>query len=279
MLDFVWAYPRLTCGTALLALLVLMSVLAPVLAPYDPLQNNPNATLLPPSGEHWLGTDLLGRDVWSRVLYGGKDTLYIAVLSGVSATVIGVILGLIAGQRPGAVDTVIMRAMESVLAFPSLILALAISFALGSSFTSILIAVTVSSIPRTAMLVRGEVRALANRKFVDSARVSGASSTRIMMRHELPNMTEIITVQVALDTGQAIFISASLAFLGLGLPPPAPNWGGLLKDGYVFLANAPLQCLAPGALIFLALLAFNLIGDGLRDYFDPRTLSRQRIRR
>ena len=276
--SVLWAYPRLAVGAALLAALVLMSVLAPLVAPYKPTAPVPSQSLLPPSGQHWLGTDSLGRDVLSRCLYGGGQTLEIAILSGVLATALGVALGLVAGQLRGVVDTVIMRAMEAILAFPALILALTIAFALGANFASILTAVTVVSVPHAARLVRSEVLALSGRRFVESAKVSGASKRRIMSVHLLPNVTEIVTVQVALAAGQAIFTSASLSFLGLGLPPPTPSWGGLLKDGYVYLSVYPLQSIVPGALVFLALLAFNLIGDGLRDLFDPRTVSRQRIR-
>lgn len=273
-----WAYPRLTVGTALLIALVVMSAVAPLVEPYSPITPVPSQTLLPPSAVHWLGTDALGRDVLSRCLSGGGQTLELAILAGILATGIGTALGLVAGLLRGPVDSVIMRLMDAILAFPALILALTIAFALGASFVSILVAVTVVTIPHAARLVRGEVLTLSGRRFVDSARVSGASQRRIMAVHLLPNVTEIITVQVALAAGQAIFTSASLSFLGLGLPPPAPSWGGLLKDGYVYLSTYPLQTVVPGALVFAAMLAFNLIGDGLRDLFDPHTLSRQRIR-
>lgn len=276
--SVLWSYPRLAVGGALLVALAVMSAIASLVAPYDPTTPVPAQTLLSPSGRHWLGTDSLGRDIFSRCLYGGGQTLEIAVLSGVLATAVGVALGLLSGQVRGIVDTVIMRAMEAILAFPALILALTIAFALGASFTSILVAVSVVSVPHAALLVRGEVLSLSGRRFVESAKVTGASAPRIMGVHLLPNVTEIVTVQVALAAGQAIFTSASLSFLGLGLPPPAPSWGGLLKDGYVYLAVYPLQSLVPGALIFLALLGFNLVGDGLRDLFDPHTVSRQRIR-
>jgi peptide/nickel transport system permease protein len=277
-LSALWSYPRLGIGSVLLMSLVLLSALAPLVAPYSPTTPVPSNTLQAPSGAHWLGTDSLGRDVLSRCLYGGGQTLEIAVLAGVLATALGVVLGLLAGQIRGVVDTVIMRAMEAIMAFPALILALTIAFALGASFGSILIAVTVVSIPHAARLVRSEVLTLTNRRFVESAKVSGASRFRIMGVHLLPNVTEIITVQVALACGQAIFTSASLSFLGLGLPPPSPSWGSSLKDGYVYLSVLPLQSIVPGALVFVALLSFNLIGDGLRDLFDPRTLSKQRIR-
>lgn len=263
-------YPRLSAGLVLLALLLLSAVLAPLLAPFDPVKPRFDATLQPPSASHVLGTDQLGRDVLSRILYGGLPSLGVAFATIVLSTVIGVSLGLLAGYLSTFVSGLIMRVMDALLAFPALVLALAITFVLGPSTSSVLIALTVVSVPNFVRLVRGEVLKLLHRGFVDSCRVSGASPVRVMGLHLLPNVTEVVIVQAVLTGGQAIFTAASLSFLGLGLPPPAPSWGGMLKDGYAYLQVLPLQALVPGFLVFLAMLSFNLIGDGLRDVFDPR---------
>lgn len=270
-------YPRLVAGLTLLLLLVLAALLAPVLTHYGPDAASFSATMQGPSAAHVLGTDQLGRDVLSRALYGGQRTLSVSFATVAVSAVVGVALGLVSGYLGSWTDSVIMRVMDALLAFPGLVLALAITFVLGPSFTSVLAALSVVSIPRFARLVRGEVLRLKNRAFIDACRVARVSPVRVMGTHLLPNVTEVVVIQAALTGGQAIFTAASLSFLGLGLPPPAPSWGGMLKNGYPFLQVHPLLAFVPGVLIFMAMLGFNLAGDGLRDLFDPKT--RNRVRR
>lgn len=197
----------------------------------------------------------------------------VAVVSTAIALVIGVAIGLLAGYKVGTIDSILMRAMDGVIVFPDLILALAITYALGPSFWTVAAAIATVNVPKFARLVRSQVLSLRERDFIASAKVSGASTSRVLTKHLLPNVAEVIIVQAALTGGTAIFTAASLSFLGLGLPPPDPDWGGMLKDGYPFLGTQPLMSVIPGVFIFVAMLSFNLIGDGLRDWFDPKVLA------
>jgi peptide/nickel transport system permease protein len=271
-----WGYPRLTVGAVLLAVLVLTALAAPLLVPYGPLEQDLTAVLKTPGGGHILGTDQLGRDILSRTFFGGRLVLAVALVSVVIALLVGVLLGLLSGYRGGFVDSVIMRFMDGVIVFPELVLALAITYALGPSFWTVATAIAVVNVPRFARVVRGHVLSLREREFIASAKVAGASTTRVLWHHLLPNVLEVTIVQAALTGGSAIFTAASLSFLGLGLPPPAPDWGGMLRDGYPYLGTVPLMSLVPGFFIFAAMLSFNLIGDGLRDLFDPKVVRRTR---
>jgi ABC-type dipeptide/oligopeptide/nickel transport system permease subunit len=272
------AYPRLTFGTVLLIVLVVLALGAPLFAGYGPLDQHLEAVLRPPGGGYVFGTDQLGRDVLSRGLYGGRLVLAVAVVSVVIALILGVLLGLLSGYTGGWADAVSMRVMDGVIVFPELVLALAITYALGPSFWTVATAIAVVNIPKFARVVRGQVLSLRERDFIASVKVSGASTRRVLLRHLLPNVLEVTVVQAALTGGMAIFTAASLSFLGLGLPAPAPDWGGMLRDGYPYLGNLPLMSLIPGCFIFIAMLSFNLIGDGLRDLFDPKVMRRTRIR-
>jgi peptide/nickel transport system permease protein len=270
----VWAYPRLTVGIALLVALLVVTLGAPLFVAHGPLQQNLSAVLHLPFETYPLGTDQLGRDVFSRTLYGGRLVLAVAVISTAIALAIGVILGLVSGFKAGFADSVIMRVMDGIIVFPDLILALSITYAMGPSFWTVAAAIATVNVPKFARVVRGQVLSLREREFIASAKVVGGSTTRILLRHLLPNVVEVIVVQAALTAGTAIFTTASLSFLGLGLPPPAPDWGGMLKDGYAYLGSRPLMSLIPGLMIFAAMLAFNLLGDGLRDRFDPKVIAR-----
>jgi peptide/nickel transport system permease protein len=264
------AYPRLALGALILFLLVVTAVLAPVLAPFDPKKQDLNATLALPDSSYVLGTDHLGRDILSRSFYGGQLALEVAIAVTIVAVVIGVFLGLLSGFRGGWIDSLIMRFMDGFIVFPDLILALAITYALGPSFGTVVVAIAITQIPQFARIIRSQVLSLKEREFIASATVSGASNTRVLMRHLLPNTLEVVVVQIALTGGKAIFTAASLSFLGLGLPPSDPDWGGMLKDGFAYLGMNPLMSIVPGVLIFLSMLSFNLLGDGLRDMFDPK---------
>ncbi|MBF8187687.1 ABC transporter permease [Nonomuraea sp. K274] len=271
-------YPRLTFGLVLLGVLIVLVLGAPLFAGFGPLDQHLQDVLKPPGGGYLFGTDQLGRDVLSRSLYGGRLVLAVAVISVLIAMVIGVLLGLLSGYTGGWVDAVSMRVMDGVIVFPELVLALAITYALGPSFWTVATAIAVVNVPKFARVVRGQVLSLRERDFIASVKVSGASTRRVLLRHLLPNVLEVTVVQAALTGGMAIFTGASLSFLGLGLPAPEPDWGGMLRDGYPFLGNLPLMSVIPGCFIFVAMLSFNLIGDGLRDLFDPKAARRTRIR-
>jgi ABC-type dipeptide/oligopeptide/nickel transport system permease subunit len=265
-----WVYPQLTIGAVVLSVLVIGSVFAPVIAPYDPAAIDASTLLAEPGREHLLGTDTLGRDVLSRILYGGRLSLFVALSSVVAGMLIGVTLGLVSGYRGSWVDSVIMRTMDGIMSFPNLVLALTIAFALGASLRSVIIALAVVRIPATARLTRGQTLILNQEEFIVAARAIGVGPLRMLARHYLPNLASVLLVQASLGAGATIFAEASLGFLGVGVPPPTPSWGGMLRDGYIFLELNPWQSIVPGAFIFLAILSFNFIGDGLRDALDPR---------
>lgn len=263
-------FPQLWIGSLILLTLVLSALLAPRIAPYEPTAIDPTASMLGPSAEHWFGTDKLGRDTLSRAMYGGRISLMVSFVAVAFSLVIGCALGMISGLKGGRIDNLIMRIMDSLLAFPSLILALAIAFALGPSVLSVIFALGVVRIPAFARVVRAQVLTLSAREFILAARVLGASQTRIAWIHIIPNLAAIITVQASLSAGAIIFAEASLGFLGLSVPPPAPTWGGMLQDGYVYLEVNPWLAVIPGLIIFAAVLAFNFLGDGIRDAMDPQ---------
>lgn len=267
--------PQLWIGALILVALVGSALLAPLVAPYDPLTPDYSVSLHAPSGAHLFGTDKLGRDQLSRILYGGRLSLFVGTCAVLIGMLIGVTLGLISGYKVGVLDSVIMRTMDGILAFPGLVLALSISFALGPSVRSVIIALAAVRIPGFARVVRGQMLVLRNREYIEAAEALGARPVRIVLRHFLPNLVSIILVQVSLSAGSAIFTEASLSFLGFGVPPPQPDWGGMLHDGYVYLEINPWLSIIPGAFIFLAVLGFNFLGDGLRDALDPQQRRRR----
>lgn len=263
-----FAYPRLIVGSTILVILVGGSALASLIATQSPDAIHPLARLQAPSARFLLGTDTLGRDQLSRILYGGQTTFIVVAAATLVAASVGVALGLASGYWRGWIDTQVMRLMDGLLSFPSLILAMTIAFVLGPSLTTIVAALSVIQVPSFARVVRSQALALSKAEFVDAARASGTRTVRILYRHLLVNMTDVLLVQLSIAAGQTILTEASLSFLGLGVPPPAPSWGGMLHDGYPYLQFAPWASIIPGAVIFLAVLAFNLVGDGLRDLLD-----------
>jgi peptide/nickel transport system permease protein len=267
--------PQLMIGAIVLIVLILSALFAPLLAPYNPVEPNYAVKLSPPTASHVFGTDNLGRDQLSRILYGARLSLFVGTCAVLIGMVIGVALGLVSGYRLGWLDSLIMRTMDGILAFPGLVLALSISFALGPSLRSVIIALAAVRVPAFARIVRGQMLVLRNREYIEAAHALGARPPRIVLRHFLPNLVSIILVQVSLSAGAAIFTEASLAFLGFGVPPPRPDWGGMLHDGYVFLEINPWLSIIPGAFIFLAVLGFNFLGDGLRDMLDPQQRRRR----
>ncbi|HTI54682.1 MAG TPA: ABC transporter permease [Verrucomicrobiae bacterium] len=257
-------------GTFFLTLLILGALAAPLVSPYDPLRQDLARMLAGPSPAHLLGTDDLGRDVLTRVLYGARLSLGAACLAVAIATLAGVPIGLVAGYLGGRIDDVLMRVIDALQAFPALILAMAIAAALGPGLFNVMVAVGVVYTPRFARLVRGQVLALREEPFVESARAAGATHARVLARHVLPNVVAPIVVQVSIGVAFALLAETALSFLGVGIKPPEPSWGTDVGRGYRFMRLAPWLVFMPGTAILLTALAFNLVGDGIRDAFDPR---------
>ncbi|NLE58109.1 MAG: ABC transporter permease, partial [Planctomycetes bacterium] len=257
-------------GLVVFVLIVLSALLAPFLAPYDPLLINPVDYLQAPGQAHLFGTDSYGRDVFSRALYGGRVSLRVGLLSVVIAMVLGTVLGLIAGYAGGVLDNIIMRFVDMLLAFPGLLLALGVVALLGPGLDNVIIAVGISGLTGFARLVRGSVLSLREEVCVEAARSIGCPDWKIMYRHILPNTLGPIIVMSTLDIAWAILTASSLSFLGLGAQPPTPEWGMMLSEGRALLREAPWQTMFPGMLIMITVLSVNLFGDGLRDALDPR---------
>jgi peptide/nickel transport system permease protein len=257
-------------GFGIVAFFVLVGILAPVLAPYDPIEQTLVERLKPPSLAHPLGMDHLGRDVLSRVMHGARISLWIGAIAVLLGLTLGTLIGLVSGYASGWTDSITMRAMDIMLAFPSTLLAIAIVATRGPGLTNTMVAVGIVSIPLYARITRGTVLAMKEREFVLASRALGASHGRLMFLHILPNSLSPIIVQATLGFATAVIEAAALGFLGLGAQPPEPEWGAMLADGYIYLVNAPWALFFPGGAIMLTVLGFNLLGDGLRDALDPR---------
>jgi peptide/nickel transport system permease protein len=257
-------------GLAIVLAFVLIAVLAPVIAPQDPLQTSWSAVRKAPSAQYLFGTDDIGRDVLSRVIWGARASLLAGLVSVCIAMALGVPIGLLAGYLGGWVDGVISRLTDSMLAVPFLILAIALAAFLGPSLTNAMIAIGVSSTPIFIRLTRGQVLSVKVEDFVEAARAVGNPPWRIALRHILPNILPPLIVQATLAIAAAIIAEASLSFLGLGQQPPAPSWGSMLNTAKNYVDNAPWMAIWPGVSIFLLVLSFNLLGDGLRDALDPK---------
>lgn len=257
-------------GLFVIVLLIMVALSASLISPYDPVQQSYSTVRKPPSAQHWFGTDELGRDLFARIIYGARASLSAGVISVSIALLLGVPLGLIAGYCGGLVDALISRFTDAMLACPFLILAIALAAFLGPSLTNAMIAIGVTAMPVFIRLTRGQVMGIAVETYVEAARAIGNPPWRIAIRHILPNVLPQILVQVTLTIASAIIAEASLSFLGLGQQPPAPSWGSMLNSAQRFLTNAPWMALWPGLAIFISVLAFNLLGDGLRDALDPK---------
>jgi ABC-type dipeptide/oligopeptide/nickel transport system permease subunit len=257
-------------GVIIIILLVLMAVFAPFLAPYDPNKQDLYHVLEGPSRKHLLGTDDVGRDLLSRVIYGSRISLMVGVVATAFAAVIGVILGLIAGYKGGIIDMIIMRITDTFMCIPGLILLLVMAAALGPGLHNIIIAIALIGWTGFARIIRGQVLMVRELPYIEASSAAGASGFRIMFRHLLPNSLAPIIVAATITVGGVIMLESSAAFLGIGVQPPTPSWGKELRIGYSYLEVVPLFSIAPGLLITLAILAFNFLGDGLRDALDPR---------
>jgi ABC-type dipeptide/oligopeptide/nickel transport system permease subunit len=263
--------PLAVAGLVVAIGFILMAILAPLIAPYSPSATDFNALLAKPSREHLLGTDELGRDVLSRIIWGSRASIEAGVLATGLAIAVGVPIGIVAGYFRGWPDTVIARLTDVLLAFPFLIVAVGLAAILGPSLTNATIALGIGATPVFIRIARGEALSLREEDYVRAAVANGASDVRIIVRHVVPNMTSTLIVQATIAIPAAIIGEAVLSFLGLGVQPPTPSWGVMLADAQSYLSQAPRLAVYPGLAIFFCSLSFNLLGDGLRDVFDPRT--------
>jgi peptide/nickel transport system permease protein len=262
---------RLAVAGALIALLIiLVAVFAPWIAPYDPLQQDPYKRLAPRNEEHWLGTDDFGRDVLSRIVWGSRISLIIGISSVFLGMMAGILLGMMAGYYRGKAENIIMRGIDVMMCFPDLILAIAVTAVLGASLVNLIITIAIVMVPRFARLSHGALLSLTEREYVIAARAIGARVPRILLRHIFPNIFGELLVAGTLWVGVAIRLEANLAFIGLGVQPPTPTWGNMIQQGVDVLINAPWISVYAGLSILVTILAFNMLGDGIRDMTDPK---------
>lgn len=259
---------------AVVLLIFVGAIFAPQLAPYDPSKQDVTALLQPPGGEHLLGTDRLGRDILSRMLYGSRVSLLVSVLSVFFASVVGVALGVVSGYYGGTIDAVFQRFTDVLMSLPALVFAIAVVAALGPTLTGMVVAISIASVPSYVRLTRSIVLSLRHQEFVTAAVALGSRPLRVMLGHLLPNSLGPILVQMTLGLGTAILLEAGLSFLGLGVQPPTPSLGRMVAEGRDFLYTGQHLITVPGVYIMVIVLAFNLLGDGFRDLFDPRSHSR-----
>jgi ABC-type dipeptide/oligopeptide/nickel transport system permease subunit len=257
-------------GVVIIVLVIIVAIFAPFLAPYDPYEQDLYQSLTKPSSLHLLGTDNLGRDTLSRLIYGSRNSLMVGVVALGIAAIIGITLGLLAGYLGGWVYTVIMRFIDSLMCFPMILLSLVIASLLGSGMRNVMIALGVGMLPGYARLMCGQVLSIRENDYVLAARSEGAGNLRIMISHILPNCFPPLIVLMTMQIGAAILAEAGLSFLGIGIEPPAAAWGLMVNDGRVHLLTNPVLSFAPGLAIMLVVFAFNMVGDGLRDALDPR---------
>jgi peptide/nickel transport system permease protein len=258
-------------GGFFLVFIIIVAIVGPYLTRYDPTTVDYSLKYLKPSADHWFGTDHNGRDIFTRIIHGMKLTLTVGFLSVFMGAILGIVLGILAGYYGGKLDALIMRVMDVLLAFPGILLALAIVSVLGKDLINVIIAVSIFSIPTFARVVRGSTLAVRKLEYIDAMRTLGASDNRIIFRHILPNITSPIIVQATVRIAIAILTASGLSFLGLGAQPPTPEWGAMLNDGRNYIYEYPHIALFPGLAIVFVVVSFNLLGDGLRDVLDPKT--------
>ncbi|MFC0300194.1 ABC transporter permease [Virgibacillus soli] len=258
-------------GGFLILFFIVVSIIGPFITQYDPDLGDVKNKLATSSSDHWFGTDHHGRDIFTRVIHGMHLTLIVGFSSVILGATAGVLLGIVSGYYGGRIDSFIMRCMDVLLAFPGILLALAIVSVLGGSTKNVIIAVAIFSVPVFARIVRGSTLAARKLEYVDAVKALGASDIRIIFKHILPNVSSPIIVQATLNIATAVLTASGLSFLGLGAQPPTPEWGAMLSDGRNYLFKAPHVAFYPGMMIVLVVLAFNILGDGLRDALDPKT--------
>ncbi len=259
-----------TLGVIAMLLFLITSAFGPMFSPYDPYAQDLRNVLSKPSLKHPLGTDSLGRDTLSRLIYGARITLAVGIIAVMIGAVVGSMLGLIAGFFGGWVNAIIMRLTDALMAVPPLLLALVLAALLGTGIKNVMLAIGFSLMPVFSRLVCGQTLSVRENEYVLAVQAAGASSVRVMLRHVLPNCLSSLIVQITLTIGGAILIEASLSFLGLGITPPMAAWGSMVYDGYRYLTTYPVLSFAPGLAVMIVVLAFNMVGDGLRDSLDPR---------
>ena len=257
-------------GLVILLLFILITIFADLIAPYELVTTQTRDILQPPSAQHWFGTDELGRDILSRIIYGARISMSVGLIAICISLIGGVALGAIAGYYGGTADNIIMRCMDVLLSIPTILLNISIVAALGSGLQNVMIAIGVSSIPGYCRIVRASILSLRDQDFVEASRAAGASDFFLITRHILPNCMAPLIVQATLRIGAAILSCASMSFLGLGIVPPTAEWGSMLSTGRDFLRDAPHVCIFPGLAIMAAVFSMNLVGDGLRDALDPK---------
>jgi len=262
--------PTTVVGAMVVLLVVFLAIFAAWVSPYGVNQMNFSATLQGPSWQHWFGTDELGRDMLSRVIYGARASLGVGIGSALLAGLLGVTVGLVAGLTGGRTDTILMRVMDVFFAFPAILLALTLVIVLGTDMRNIVIALGVIYMPQFARVTRAATLAVKEEQFIEAATAIGNRATRVAIRHVLPNILSPITVQVSVTVAYAMLAEAGLSFVGLGIQPPEPSWGAMLNSGKTYLEQYPHLTIFPGGCIMLAVFGFNFLGDGLRDLIDPR---------
>jgi peptide/nickel transport system permease protein len=257
-------------GMIVVVILVITAIFGPWIAPYQPNETDVQNTHAGPSAQHWLGTDSVGRDTFSRLIYGARTSMLVSLVALAVAAILGVGLGLIAGYFGKMTYAVIMRIMDAMMTVPMILMALTIAAVLGSGLVNVIIALGIALVPAYARLMCGQVLSVRENEYVSAARSVGASNTRIMLRHVLPNCLAPLIVMMTLQLGTTILAEAGLSFLGVGVQPPTASWGSMVSDGYQYLSSDPLLSLLPGFAIMLVVFSFNMVGDGLRDALDPR---------
>lgn len=269
--DFARRKPLGAAGGVIVVGLVLVAILAPLLAPFNPYKQYLEDVFRPPGVPYFLGTDDLGRDILSRIIWGARISLYVGLLAVISGTTVGGVAGLVSGYVGGRMDMLLQRLMDALMSFPTLILALSIMAALGTSLSNVVIAIAIVEIPRASRVIRSTSLSVKEMQYVEAARAVGSSGWRIVFRHVLPNCLAPYIVLATAELGAAIIVEASLSFLGLGTPPPEPSWGGMLAgSGRSYLERAPWIAIFPGLVMSLVVFGFNLLGDAVRDIWDPR---------
>jgi peptide/nickel transport system permease protein len=270
MISVFTGRPLPVIGLVIILLIILASIFAPLLAPYPPNQMDIVNKLQPPNSAHWLGTDSLGRDTLSRIIYGSRTSLIIGISVMLISSIIGILLGLLAAYFGGAVYHIVMRLMDALMAFPMLLLALLVASLLGSGMLNVIIALGIGMISAPCRMMCGVVLSVKQNDYVLSARAMGMSNWRLMFQEILPNAFPPLLVMITIGIGAVILAEAGLSFLGIGITPPTATWGGMVNDGYKFLMSSPVLSISPGIAIMLIVFGFNMLGDGLRDALDPK---------
>jgi peptide/nickel transport system permease protein len=270
-LLFVFNRNRITwIGVVLLLILVSLAVFAPVISPYNPVEQHITDQFKGPSAKYWLGTDEYGRDLFTRIVWGARISLTVGTVSVILGMIVGSILGMYAGYKGGVRDELIMRVMDVFMSIPTLLMGLFVVAVLGPNMVNLIIAIALTVVPRFARIARAPTVSIKERDYIEACRAMGFSDLRIMLVHVLPNILGDIMVMGSLWVATAVRIEASLSFIGLGVPPPTPTWGGMVREGFEKMLDSPGASIYPGIFILLTVFAFNLIGDGLRDVIDPR---------